>query len=438
MSDEQRLSRREFLIGSAAATALIGAGLGGAEGQQAAAAPSKAEPFRFGIIGSGGQGRGALMRSALRIPGVQFTAVCDIRDENLAAGLKLAGGRAQGFKDYRELLEKAKMDAVIIATPLHLHAPMSIAAFQAGHHVFCEKTMAHSIEACKQMLRAQRRAGKLLQIGHHLRYSPLYTHARNHIGKGVLGKITNVRAQWNRHGSWRRPVPKGMHDFRKWGYAEPDHLFNWRLYKQYSGGLMTELASHQTDVMNWILDATPTSITGIGGIDYYKDGRTVYDNVHVIYEYPDGVKFTYESLTANAHSPYGEAYEQIQGDKGTFVLSNVPKPRGLFFLEPQASGPEWLGVAGKTNIDGKEAVTLDAKMSPNSRTKIPGQAVNIAETNKSTYQLELEDFIDCVRTGRTPFCSGEVGIRSAAPALVAIEAMERGRRIEIPSDYYEA
>src|SRR5688572_23876118 len=102
MSDEQRLSRREFLIGSAAATALIGTGLSAGEAQEAAKPATKAEPFRFGIIGSGGQGRGALMRSALRIPGVQFTAVCDIRDDSLAEGLKLAGPGAQGFKDYRE------------------------------------------------------------------------------------------------------------------------------------------------------------------------------------------------------------------------------------------------------------------------------------------------------------------------------------------------
>lgn len=432
---DERLSRRGFLVGSAA---VLGASLAQrAEGQTPAPA-TKAEPFRFGIIGTGGQGRGALMTAGLRIPGVRFTAVCDIRDDNRAEGMKVAGAGAKEFVDYRDLLDKAEVDAVIIATPLSTHSRIAIDAFDAGKHVFCEKTMARTIDECKAMLRAQRKAGKLLQIGHHLRYSPLYTHARNFVTSGVIGKVVNVKAAWNRHGSWRRPQPQGSYDFSKWGFAEPDHLFNWRLYKQHSGGLMTELASHQTDVMNWILDATPEAITGVGGLDYWKDGRTVWDNVHVVYEYPGGVKFAYESLTANAHTPYGEAYEMIQGDKGTLVLSNVPRSRGLLFMEPKTEGPEWAKFAEKANVDGQTAVTLDAKRSPGSASKVPGQTVNIAETNKSTYQLELEDFIDCVRTGRQPFCNGEVGIRSAAPALVALEAMDKQARVAIPQDYYEA
>jgi predicted dehydrogenase len=423
------------LVSSAAALA---ASLAARAEAQAPAAAAKADPFRFGIIGSGGQGRGALMNAALRIPGVSFTAVCDIRDDNRTEGLKVAGAQAKGFVDYRDFLDKAEVDAVIIATPLSTHSQIAIAAFDAGKHVFCEKTMARSIDECKAMLRAQKRAGKLLQIGHHLRYSPLYAHAKNFIASGVIGRIVNVKAQWNRHGDWRRPEPKGAFDFGKWGYSTPSQLFNWRLYQQFSGGLMTELASHQTDVMNWVLNATPTAITGVGGLDYYKDGRTVYDNVHVVYEYPDGIKFSYESLTANQQSPYGEAYEMIQGDKGTLVLSNVPKSRGLLFMEPKAQGPEWAQFAGKTEVNGQTAVTLDAARSPGQSVRIPGQDVFVAEGAKSTYQLELEDFIQCVRTGKQPFCNGEVGIRSATPALVALEAMQKQTRIAIPSDFYEA
>lgn len=439
--EKRTLNRRDFLKDSAAA---VVAAHWGWPAALSAAEEKEAAPIKLGIVGSGSQGRGALMTSALRIPGVRFTAVCDIRDDCLTEGLKLAGEGAQGFKDYREFLEKADIDAVIVAVPLHWHAPITIAAFEAGKHVFCEKTMAYTIDECKDMLRAQRKAGKLLQIGHHLRYSPLYHHAKEQIQKGLLGRITNVRAQWNRHGDWRRPAPKGDFDFTQWGYPTPDHLFNWRLYKRSSGGLMTELASHQTDVMNWLLDATPVAITGVGGRDYWQQqghwpagDDVVYDNVHVIYEYPNGIKFTYEALTNNAHSPYGEAYEMIQGDKGTFILSNVPASRGLYFLEPQAEKVAWINAAHKEKVGPQEAVTLDAKATkgPN-KPKIPGQEVSIAETEKSTYQLEMEDFIDCIRTGRTPFCDGEVGLRSAVPALVANEAMEKQTRIEIPEDFY--
>lgn len=435
-SPETRLSRRDFLKGTAAAAALTTVNWGWHI--QGAEVAEEAPPIKLGIIGAGSQGRGALMASALKIPGAQFTAVCDIRPDNLQAALEMAGPGAQGFVEYRELLEKSDVEAVIVATPLHLHAPITIAAFQAGKHVFCEKAMAYTVDECKEMLRAQRRAGKILQVGHHLRYHPLYHHAKEQIEKGLLGKITNVRAQWNRHGSWRRPVPKGDFDFRPWGYPTPDHLFNWRLYKETSGGLMAELGSHQTDVIYWMLGLSPTAVIGVGGIDYYQDGRTVFDNVHVIYECPNGIKFSYESLTANAHSPYGEAYEMIQGDKGTFILSNVPRSRGLFFLEPGAEKEDWLEVAHKEKVDGKEAITLDAAATKGKdKPKIPGQDVSIAETTKNTYQMELEDFIACIRTGREPFCNGEIGLRSAAAALLANQAMEHQERIEFKESLYE-
>lgn len=434
--------------GALAATAGLGLAALTSEAQA-----QEAQPFRFGLIGCGGQGRTALMSAAMRIPGVRFIAACDLRDDNLQAALKQAGEGCQGFRDYTEMLGKAKgeLDAVMIATPLFLHARVTVDAFKAGLHVFCEKTMAYDLEQCKQMLRARREANKVLQIGHHLRYHPLYHHAkRTFIDTGLLGDITTVNAHWNRNGSWRRPDLPAQADvtpdlLKKWGYETPDQLANWRLYKQLSGGLMTELASHQTDVVNWFLDSVPVAASGVGGIDFYKDGRTVYDNVHCLFEYPKGVKFAYESLTTNAFSVFGEHCEMFQGTKGTLVMSNVPRPRGWFFQEPGALKELWMDAAHKTQLGDwdpkppREAIVLDATITegpPLAGIPISQLITADGQLKKSTYELELMEFIEAVRGNKVPRCDGEVGMRSAVPAIIGNQAMEAQKRIELPQDAF--
>ncbi len=451
MKNKAGLSRREFLKSAAAAAITAHIGI-------PAFAQEKVEGLNLAIIGAGGQGSHVLMPAAKRA-GCRFLAVCDIRPDNRERALRMAEKGAKGYEDYRKLLDEMadKLDAVIIAVPLWKHAEVTIAAFEAGLNVFCEKTMAYDLEQCKAMLRAQRKAGKILQIGHHLRYHPTYHHAKKaYIEKGLLGEITFVHAHWNRNASWRRPVPDSIKnmDFTKWGYPDAEHLVNWRLYKELSGGLMTELASHQTDVVNWMLDKTPVAATGVGGIDYYKDGRTVYDNVHVVFEYPGGIKFHVESLTTNAFSMFGEQVEIIKGTKGTLILSNVPKPYGLFVLERGAREEIWMAAAEKITIGDhaekatevrvrdRDAIILDA-----SATQDP-EGPRIADIplyelvdkggwpKKTTYELEMLEFVQSVRKGLKPTCDGEVGIRSAAPAIIANQAMARQERVEVPKDAY--
>ncbi len=459
MSIKAELSRRQFLQSMTAAGLMAGtslAALAQDEGEEA-------EPFRFGLIGAGGQGTHVLLPNSKRIPGMQCVAVCDIRDDSRNHAIEVAGGEGiKGYVEWQEMLAAGGFEAVVIATPLFTHRDIAVAALGAGYHVFCEKCMAYSIDECKDMLRAQRDSGKVLQIGHHLRYHPLYYHAKAaFIGDGLLGKITNVHAQWNRNGDWRRPVPEGDLDYTRWGYEDVEHLVNWRLYKELSGGLTTELASHQTDVMNWLLGETPNAVTGVGGIDYWDDGRTVFDNIHVIYEYPSGVKFSYESLTTNALSPFGECWEMIQGKEGTVVLSHLPHeaPFGIFVLEPGVQERIWMDAAHRLKgIDGVQdergAILLDATATqgPN-KPEIAGISITdlIArdedeegnprgrglELLTMTYELELREFVMNCRKGLRPTCDGNVGIRSAADAILANQAMEEQRRIAFAEDLYQ-
>lgn len=377
------------------------------------------EPINCGFIGVGSQGTVDMGR-ALRVPGVRMVGICDIYPPNLKKALKTVPG-ARGYTDYRWMLERKDIQAIFIATPLYLHAPMAIDAMQAGKHVFSEKMMAYSIDDAKAMARTARDTKKLLQIGHQRRYNALYNHAYDLIQQGVLGKITHVRLMWNRNGSWRRAVPD----------PQFERLINWRMYKEYSIGLMAELASHQVHVANWFLDSTPVSVMGMGGIDYWKDGREIYDNVNVLFEYPEGVKVYYQSLTTNQ---YDDCYEQFMGDKGTLIMT----PGGATLVpEPKAEELAWASMAHKETVGGKEAIVLDADVTAKLKLKAGEEEKLEAGTAKADdYLGEIESFIACIRDGREPVCNAIEGLQSAASCLLANEAMAKGKKLEYKAEMF--
>jgi len=447
------ISRRSFLrvAGAAAGTAAL-SGVARAAEETAADPSADKRPLKLGIIGTGWQGK-VLMKNALKVPGIEFVAICDIVSTRMdqAQQVLTDGGRekAKTYADYHELLKDKNIQAVVIATPLHMHAPIAIDAFKAGFDVFCEKCMARTIDECKAMLTAK--GDHMLQIGHHLRYHPIYHIAKaRFIDSGLLGdRINNIHCAWNRNGAWRKAPEEGVQvPFGQWGFANPDELWNWRLYKKFSGGLMTELASHQLDVMNWYLgDQPPVAISGVGRIDN-KDGRTIFDNVHLIYEYPSDVQMTYESITTNAFNPYGwEAYEMIQGNKGTLILTHLGNPlgttsrMGYMFLEPGQSQALWMMTAPKVKFDTgnlrKEYTQAVVVGKPAAEGQIAGFKLSDlvdaeGKPTKETYELEFYDFKRAVLDRKEPFCNGEVGLKSAIPALLGYEAMEKQARLVVP------
>lgn len=412
------VTRRQFLTGSAATLASLGTI--GVFTEAVGKTIGAGDIINAGIIGTGNQGC-FLLERAVKIPGVRFIACCDIQEKNLARGLSIAKD-AKGYTDYRQLLERKDIDAVLIATPLYLHAPMSIEALRSGKHVFCEKMIAYSIEEAKHMLRVARQTGLTLQIGHQRRYDPSYQHAWKLIKDGILGKITHVRAHWNRNSSWRRPCPD----------PKLDELVNWRLYRRFSQGLMAELGSHQIDVVNWMLGETPCAVTGVGGIDYWKDGREVYDNVQCIFEYPSGAKFIYQSITSNQ---YDGCYEQIMGDKGTIVLQIG---RALLFREPRAEQLAWEDMAHKEKIQGKEAIILDASKTPRlQEQRSEGESLTPGQKpSGDACLLELEDFFRCVRERREPLSTAKTALGACVAVIKANEAMDKMQRVTIPAEVY--
>lgn len=268
---------------------------------------------RVALIGTGSRGQYHLHNLKL-IPHAEVVALCDNYEPHLKQALEIFP-EARTYTDYRKMLEAKDIDGVIIATPLNWHAPMVLDAMAAGKHVFCEKAMALTMEECKAIYDAYQHTDRALYFCMQRMYDEKYIRAMQLIRSGLIGEVTGMRCHWFRNADWRRPVPS----------PELERHINWRLYKESSGGLMTELASHQLEVCNWVADKMPEAAIGMGDIVYWKDGREVYDAVNVVYRYSDGVKINYESLISNK---YNGMEDQILGTKGTMELA-----KGVYYLE---------------------------------------------------------------------------------------------------------
>lgn len=307
---------------------------------QAYGSSAVAKRISIGIIGCGdrGNGLGSVMNSMPEQ--FQLKAVCDVLAFRLDQAKKLDKQNSLRYeKDYRKILDDKSIDAVVIATPLHNHYEIAAAAIKAGKHVYLEKTMTYDAEQSLALVKlTQQYPKQVLQVGHQYRYTPLYFKVKELIDKGYLGKVTQIDCRWDRNWNWRRAVPQGYTDME----------VNWRMYKEYSGGLPAELLSHQVDFINWAFNTHPDEILGTGGIDFYKDGRETFDNVQTILRYnKEGMIGNFGATCGNEKDGY---LFKIKGTKGTIQLLMND---GIFFPEKQTKKElETVdGVTGATKIE---------------------------------------------------------------------------------------
>ena len=361
--------------------------------------------INIGIIGTGDRGDW-IVYLAKSVPDIRITACCDILPSHLENGLKEATKGAHGYSDYRKLLDNKDLDAVIIATPLHLHYRMAVDTLDAGKHVFCEKTMTYNIEQAIDLEQKVIGTDLIFQVGYQTRNNPLIQSIKQMIQNEYCGRLTHVRCNYHRNGNWRRPVP------------DPDleNLINWRMYWKYSGGLMAELCSHHIDLTNWMLDSHPLKVTGFGGVDYWKDGRETFDNVNTVYEYPNGVKAMFTSITTNAHY---DISLQFMGTLGTIEINNEEGQQAKFYaetklLERQIEAEESEGIYGVT------AATYQAwKKGEGTPIKVENQPKGDEETTG----LALRHFAECIQNEQIPVSNVRSGRQSSIAVHMANKAM---------------
>jgi predicted dehydrogenase len=426
--EQQDLGRRNFLRALAGTPAL--AALGAAT---ALKGPVRGGPVRLGFVGLGGQGR--VLLEATDGAHAEVVALCDINPAQLKkADEALAqAGRppAPHYSDWKEMIQKERLEGVVLAPPLWMHAEMATGCLEAGLHVLCEKMMAIDPESCQYMAATARRFGRLLEIGHQRFYNPVYQSAYEGIVKpGLLGEVYHARLVWHRNGNWRRQAepPSPDYDPSRWGYPDFEHLVNWRLYKRYSRGHLAELASHQVAIADWFFGADAETATASGTVARYKDGREVPDHTYVTLEYPGGRTVIFTSIESNAFDHYYEAY---YGTKGTLILRGETEAylfeEGAPPGEAKATGVE-VAPKGKGPVgEASESRIADAA----GAARGPGGVS--AMDRLSAYRYEVGGFCGAIRTGSPLRCGPERGMGSARACLAAWEAIEKKTRVTIPA-----
>ncbi len=449
MPRKNQVNRREFVsrsLGVAGAAAVMLPRLKAAPPARPNISPNGV--VNYGFIGPGSRGQ-ALLGHLSKVDVGRCVAMCDIYPPNIDKGLKTLGQNAEKYSDYRQVLDRKDVEAVFIAVPLFVHYEITTAALDAGKHVFCEKSLVFTPEEVHGLRAAAAAHPKqVLQTGLQRRYSQIYQMARQMIDKGMLGRVTHIHAQWHRNSDWRRPVKD----------KKLEEQINWRLYRKYSGGLAAELASHQIDIADWMFGSTPVSVVGIGGIDYWKDGRDIYDNIQLIYTYPKGQKLLYSSITNNAHMPFGglagvrEVGEVIMGDAGSIEISldrgtghgmwfreaNAPKqPTSGTAKENWTAGATVLDLAVSKGLPVLPSMEFDSSNKDSFLTKevkfakrwLYQKGILVPEELQDPVYVELEDFLLCVRDNKKPKADLEVGLNDSIGVILSNLAMDEKRTV---------
>lgn len=329
------IERRDFLKSSVAAAVTAGPAVISARGQN--------DKITLGWIGMGTRGNVGVEWLKKAAPdSIHFKAVCDTYQGYIARAKDKVntvwGNTPDTYVDYRELLADKSIDAVFIMTPEHLHHSMTIAALNAGKHVYIEKPLAKTIEQGWEIIKAWQKSGKIVQVGTQNRSSSLYKKAKELVEQGLIGDVHYVRAYWYRNSppkepAWRYNIPaeaaESNTDWKRFLGPAPTRpfdkrrYFQWRLYWDYSGGISTDLLVHQTDIVNFMLSkTTPSSCMASGAIYRWTDAdddRDTPDTLSAVYEYPGRLHLNYSCYFGNVKWGYGE---ELLGNEGTIHVHN--------------------------------------------------------------------------------------------------------------------
>jgi predicted dehydrogenase len=434
-------SRRDFLKTGLAAGGLVLAGPAILRAQT----PGP-DAINIAIVGIGAQGR-VLIDAMLNIPGINYAAVCDIWDLSRTYGvnrLKKAGFSPNGYTDVEDMLAKEKnLDAVIVATPDFWHEPHTNLCLKAGLHVYCEKMMAHTVDAARSMVRTMRETGKLLQIGHQRRSNPRYLHALNNLLRKakITGRITNINSQWNRavadDFSWPKRNEIAANTLKHYGYDDMHQFRNWRWFKDLSGGPISDLGAHQIDVFGWFLGARPRSVLAAGGSEYYTT-HVWHDNVMAIFDYetPEGVvRAFYQVLTTT--SAGGGYFEMFMGDEGAQKISESPANTKVYREDRAPDWEKWIALNYLKRSAGAPDPAQAAKVDV--RETAPLVAFEIPVVfDKALHQPHLENFFAAVRGEGKLNCDAAHAFESEAAIFAVNPAIAARRAYDFKPEDFQA
>jgi predicted dehydrogenase len=408
-----KMSRRDFHKSAALGVASLAMSAGPAVRNVLGAN----ERLSIGLIGAGGMGQ-ANLRDFLRTGQVDCLAVVDPYEPNLDAAVVLTNGAAKRYKDFREILDRKDIDAVVIATPDHWHAIPMIMACDAGKDVYVEKPLSHTVAEGRRMVEAATRSKRVVQVGTQQRSGEHFQKAVELVRSGKIGKVTLAETwihgnqypegidnppdtdapSWFDYNLWLGPAP-----YRP--YNRNRTLYNFRWFWDYSGGILTDWGTHLLDVVHWAMGVeAPRTIQATGGKFLLDDNRETPDTLEVIYEYPaspaSGKEFLvrFSNRVTNGHGPDGHTYGiQFCGTDGTLFID---RSGYTLWPEPARVGPE----------------------------RVATSSVTKGESSAQHYPHVL-NFLDCVRSRQKTNSEVETTHRSTSAGLLGVISYKLGRKL---------
>ena len=395
------------------------------------------DKIRLATIGFGGMGMGDT-RNATSLPGVELVAVSDIYDGRLARAKEVYGSGIFTTRDYREVLARKDVDAVIIATPDHWHSKISIDALDAGKDVYCEKPMVQKVEQGAAVVAAQERSGRIFQVGSQYVSSLVYQKARELLQAGAIGKLNMVEAWLDRNtaiGAWEYSIPPDASpanvDWDRFlGNApkrpfEPVRLFRWRNYQDYGTGVAGDLFVHLLSGLHFSTRSLgPTRVFSTGGLRYWLDGRDVPDVMLATLDYPKTDTHPEFTLALRVNLKSGVAHEQFGfrfvGSEGTMTTSMAGVT--LSTVPPESEPGYTIGTFPKA-VQEQFLRDYHAKY-PQTRPTADGMRPEKVDNFNPPrgYDAHLEhhrNFYTAVRSRKRPVEDAVFGFRAAGPALLA-------------------
>ncbi len=433
----ENLKRRQFLMGAATGSALASQAFAARPSSKAVSAArviGANDRINVGLIGAGGRGSHVarqFQRAGKDGANAQIVAVCDVYQKRVNSNKEHFSkdfAETLGTLDYREVLARPDIDAVIVATPDHWHATIALAAMDKGKDVYLEKPMCHTIEEARQLVATVKETKRVLQVGSQTTSGDQWHQARKAIADGMIGKMLLSQGSYHRNsveGEWNWPIdqeagPNGKGenyiDWKTWlGPAksrawDADRFFRFRKYWDYSGGIATDLFYHVVAPMNicWGKPQFPYKVMAGGGKYSFTNDREVPDTFHLIGEYAEGHSIVLSSSMANSqHIPgliRGHGASLIMVEHGRFegfakqITLKAERSRGGKYIVPELAD----------KYKGQDEIKIDVQ-------------------ELDTMQTHVKNFLSCMRTRQKPTLDVETGARAQALITMAVHSYREGR-----------
>lgn len=386
---------------------------------------SKNDTMQIALIGAGGMGM-ADTNTAITVPGVKLIAACDLYDGRLAAAKKQYGNDIFTTRDYREILQRKDIDAVIVATPDHWHKDISVAAMNSGKAVYCEKPMVHDVAEGNAVVDAQNKNKVVFQVGSQGLSSLGNEKAKELLAAGAIGKLNYAEGFWARNspeGAWQYTIPADASektvDWKAFLNKYPDRpfdakrFFRWRCYKDYGTGVSGDLFVHLFSSLHFITNSKgPQKIMAMGGLRYWKDGREVPDVLMGMFDYAETPEHPAFNLSLRVNFVDGTAdstYLRLVGSEGSM---NVEWDKVTLSRNKGYSGVDDPLMATKLGKD--DPMAYERK-----RILPPDTTIYTAEKGyKGAHFDHFHHFFTAIREKNLSVEDALFGYRAAAPALL--------------------